>query len=153
MNQVPLLSTPLSYCVLFSPQSFPQMSYVFSAFQFPLSEVWSSQRQELYDLVALFLPKEQKQLMFTKDQALFSKWLSDERICLPVQETQETLVQSLGPEDPLEEEMATHSSIHAWEIPWTEEPWWAILHRVTKSQIWLISWAHTCRHCFKLYIC
>ena len=35
---------------------------------------------------------------------------------------QETQVQSLDQEDPLEEEMATHSSIHAWEIPWTEEP-------------------------------
>ena len=34
---------------------------------------------------------------------------------------QETQVQSLGPENPLEEEMATHSSILAWEIPWTEE--------------------------------
>ena len=31
-------------------------------------------------------------------------------------------VRSLGQEDPLEEEMATHSSILAWEIPWTEEP-------------------------------
>ena len=31
-------------------------------------------------------------------------------------------VQSLGGEDPLEEEMATHSSILAWRIPWTEEP-------------------------------
>ena len=31
-------------------------------------------------------------------------------------------VQSLGREDPLEKEMATHSSILAWEIPWTEEP-------------------------------
>ena len=31
-------------------------------------------------------------------------------------------VQSLNQEDPLEEEMATHSSILAWEIPWTEEP-------------------------------
>ena len=31
-------------------------------------------------------------------------------------------VQSLGREDPLEEEMATHSSILAWEIPWAEEP-------------------------------
>ena len=31
-------------------------------------------------------------------------------------------VQSLGQEDPLEEEMATHSSILAWRIPWTEEP-------------------------------
>ena len=35
---------------------------------------------------------------------------------------QDTQVQSLGWEDPLEEEMATHSSILAWEIPWTEEP-------------------------------
>ena len=35
---------------------------------------------------------------------------------------QETPVQSLGPEDPLEKGMATHSSIPAWRIPWTEEP-------------------------------
>ena len=35
---------------------------------------------------------------------------------------QEMWVQSLGREDPLEEEMATHSSILAWRIPWTEEP-------------------------------
>ena len=35
---------------------------------------------------------------------------------------QETWVSSLDGEDPLEQEMATHSSILAWEIPWTEEP-------------------------------
>ena len=35
---------------------------------------------------------------------------------------QETWVQFLGQEDPLEKEIATHSSILAWEIPWTEEP-------------------------------
>ena len=35
---------------------------------------------------------------------------------------QETWVQSLGQEDPLEKEMATHASILAWKIPWTEEP-------------------------------
>ena len=35
---------------------------------------------------------------------------------------QETLVQSLGWEDPLEKGMATYTSILAWEIPWTEEP-------------------------------
>ena len=39
-----------------------------------------------------------------------------------VQETQETQVPSLGQEDPLEEEMATHFSILAWRIPWMEEP-------------------------------
>ena len=38
------------------------------------------------------------------------------------QETQETWVRSLGQEDPLEEEMVTHSSVLAWEIPQTEEP-------------------------------
>ena len=35
---------------------------------------------------------------------------------------QETWVRSLGQEDPLEEEMATHSSILAWRVPWIEEP-------------------------------
>ena len=44
------------------------------------------------------------------------------RICLLIQETQETWVQSLGWEDPLKKEMATHSSFLAWETPWTEEP-------------------------------
>ena len=47
--------------------------------------------------------------------------------------TQETQVQALGWEDPLKEEMATHSSILAWEIPWTEGPGWLqskILQRV-----------------------
>ena len=38
-----------------------------------------------------------------------------------MQVTQETQVLSLGWEDPLEEEMATHSNIRAWRIPWTEE--------------------------------
>ena len=39
-----------------------------------------------------------------------------------MQETQETQIQSLGREDPLEEEMVTHYSILAMEVPWTEEP-------------------------------
>ena len=41
---------------------------------------------------------------------------------LPVQETLETWIQSLAWEDSLEEGMATHSSIPAWEVPWAEEP-------------------------------
>ena len=43
---------------------------------------------------------------------------------MPVQEVQETQVQALDREDPLEEEMATHTSIVTWSIPWTEEPGW-----------------------------
>ena len=39
-----------------------------------------------------------------------------------MQETKDTWVLSLGGKDPLEEEIATHSSILAWRIPWTEEP-------------------------------
>ena len=41
---------------------------------------------------------------------------------MPVQETQKMQVSSLGWEDPLEQEMATHPSFVAWRIPWTEKP-------------------------------
>ena len=57
----------------------------------------------------------------------------------------ETWVGSLGREDPLEEEMATHSSILAWRIPWTEEPGELKTmgsHRVTQLN-WLSKHAHT----------
>ena len=46
---------------------------------------------------------------------------------------QETWVQSLGQEDPLQEGMATHSSMLAWRIPIDRGAWWAIVHRLTKS--------------------
>ena len=46
---------------------------------------------------------------------------------------QETWVRFLGQEDPLEKEMATHSSILAWRIPWTEAPVWLTVHRVARS--------------------
>ena len=39
---------------------------------------------------------------------------------------------SLGGEDPLEEGMATHSSVLACRIPWTEEAWWATVHGVAE---------------------
>ena len=41
---------------------------------------------------------------------------------MPMQKMQEMRVQSLGRGDPLEKDMATHSSTLAWRIPWTEEP-------------------------------
>ena len=49
---------------------------------------------------------------------------------LPVQETPETQVQSLGREEPFLKEIATRSSILAWEIPWAEE---RAVHGITKS--------------------
>ena len=54
------------------------------------------------------------------------------------------VIQSLGLEDSLEKEMATHSRILAWEIPWTAEPgWWATVHGVAQSQRQLSSQART----------
>ena len=52
-----------------------------------------------------------------------------------VQETKESQTQSLGREDPLEEETATHSSILAWEIPWTEKPGKLQSMRVAESDM------------------
>ena len=51
-----------------------------------------------------------------------------------MQEIQETKVPSLSQEDPQEEKIATHSSILAWEIPWTEEPDRLHNPRVAKSR-------------------
>ena len=56
---------------------------------------------------------------------------------LPVKETQGMQVQSMGQEDALEKDMATHSSILGWRIPWIEEPGGAAVHGITKSQIQL----------------
>ena len=57
-----------------------------------------------------------------------------------MQETQETLFRSLGCEDPLEEKMATHSSVLAWKISWTEK-----LGKLQSKGSWRVGhdWAHT----------
>ena len=56
----------------------------------------------------------------------------------------ETRVQSLGQEDPLEKEMATHSITLAWKIPWTEEP---TVHGITKSQTQLSNFTSSEKGC------
>ena len=56
---------------------------------------------------------------------------------------QETQIRSLGQEDPLEKGMATHSSILAWTIPWTEEPGGLQSLGVTKSRTQLSDY-----HCY-----
>ena len=67
---------------------------------------------------------------------------------------QETPVWPLGWEDPLENEMATHSSIPAWRIPWTEEPGW--LHSIESHRV-RHGWRDTCTHarasnCYLFYL-
>ena len=52
-------------------------------------------------------------------------------MCLPLPD------QSLGQEDPLMEEMATHSSILSWKNPMDRGAWWATVHGFAKSQTWL----------------
>ena len=59
-----------------------------------------------------------------------------------MQEFQEIQVQSLGWEDPLEENMATHSSILAWRIPWTEEPGWLQSIKLQRDELKRLS-THT----------
>ena len=64
---------------------------------------------------------------------------------------QETQVQPLGQEDPLELEMATHSGILAQKNSMDRGAWWAIVHRVAKSQTWrsthtMICWVHEWAH-------
>ena len=76
--------------------------------------------------VALFLdsvPSQWRSCLFlcqhhTPSASQVGKW----RTFLPVQETQETWVWSLGQQDPLEKGLTTHSTILAWRIPWIEEP-------------------------------
>ena len=71
---------------------------------------------------------------FTYLASQVAQWVKN----LPaVQEMQETRVQSLGQEEPLEESMATHSSDLGWKIPWTEEPNGLCFRGVHKSWTWL----------------
>ena len=62
-----------------------------------------------------------------------SHWEAHICVCVCLPATWETWVQSLGWEDPLEEGMATHSSILARRIPMDREAWWATVHEVAKS--------------------
>ena len=77
------------------------------------------------------------------------RWLSGEESACNSGET----VRSLGLEDPLKEEMATHSSIPAWRIPWTEEP--GGLQSVGSQRVGH-NWAHTyvciCIHTAHVYL-
>ena len=60
---------------------------------------------------------------------------------------QEIWVETMGQEDPLEEEMATHSSIPAWEIPWTEDSGGAILFMGPHRVVYYRGTGHTLIFC------
>ena len=65
---------------------------------------------------------------------------------------QETCVPSLGQEDPWEKEMATHSNILAWRIPWTEEPGGLQSTGAQKSQTWLRTNTHILSYLKFIYV-
>ena len=82
-----------------------------------LREVYTGQPQEApFDTICQTENYILLDLEFSSRASLVAQFLKS----LPAM--QETWVQSLGQEDPLEKEMASHSSILAWRIPWTEEP-------------------------------
>ena len=85
-----------------------------------------------------------KDLPYCHDPRWASQWLSYKDSACSA-ELQETQVQSLGREDPLEEGMAVHSSVLAWRIPMDRGAWQAMVHRVAKSWTqlkWLSTLAH-----------
>ena len=78
----------------------------------------------IYGLTSKFIPEHRENTLY-----LLLEPMNNEYLCFIVAQTvkrlpvmQETQVQSLGREDPLEKEMAIHSSILAWRIPWIEAP-------------------------------
>ena len=97
-------------------------------------------QHHLHDLALLSLERRKMHSIKRRKKAehcsspVAQRW----RTQLPMQETQ---VPSLGQEKPLEEEIATHSSIHAWEIPWTEEPGGLQSMGSQRSRTWLSNWA------------
>ena len=72
----------------------------------------------------------------------FTGGTSGKETHLPMQETQETWIQPLSQEDPLEEEIATRFNISAWEIPWTKEL--GGLQSMGPQRV-RYDWAHTCK--------
>ena len=80
------------------------------------------------------------------------RWLSSKDSACPCRRwRQETWVWSPGREDPLEKELATHSSILAWRIPWKEGPGKATFPGAAKSRTCLSDWV--CMHIAILYLC
>ena len=97
---------PFSFCL----QSFPASG------SFSMSQFFERGGQSIGVSVSASVLPVNIQDWYIKNK---SQW---QRICLPMQETQETQVQFLGWEDPLEEEIAAHSGILAWRLPRTKEP-------------------------------
>ena len=99
------------------------LSAVSLAWWFPCQRICLQRENQIEGLSPDELASKAMQTYFSYLLLIRASQLTQQsRIRLPMQETQERWVQSLGQEDPLEEEMATLSSILAWRIPLPEEP-------------------------------
>ena len=117
--------------------------------RFTKSQTWLSDWTENISTKNIYIHK----IFFIYTKYIYL-YMTQRLKCLPAM--QETWVGSLGLEDPLEKEMATHSSILAWRIPWTEEPGvlqstglqrvghnWATSHVYTKLLCLIKPWERT----------
>ena len=112
------------FCRLESPRSrFPQILFLVRTLFLACEQLPSSKADRQSSGVYPLLEGDQGFL-----------WHQWERTCLPVQETQRHLGSIPAREDPLEEGVATHSSILAQRIPMDRGAWWATVHGVTKSR-------------------
>ena len=87
---------------------------------------------EIWSLNKSVLPLEQNYIIICITYCIRPSMAAQTVKSLPAM--QETCVRSLGWEDPLEEGMATHSSVLAWRIPMDRGAWWATVHGVPESQ-------------------
>ena len=132
------MQNPKSSTALTTPNSSPQRSVAL--------------RHCLHDLALLSLERHEMHSIKRRTNAehcsspVAQRW----RTQLPMQETE---VPSLGQEEPLEEEIATHSSVRAWEIPWTEEPGGLQSTGSQKCRTWLGNWACSKASCSKALPC
>ena len=95
---------------------------------------------EFKELIYPYCPKRSTYLIYILSKYGASQVCKWKRIHLPMQETQETWVQSLGQETLLEKEMAILSSISCLENSMDRGVWWAIVYGITK-RVWH-DWAH-----------
>ena len=109
---------------IFNKQTFPQMEMLLLLLDITESALCSKSRHYLYHLRQFTIRTSLKGWSGTKavNAAAHKMWEICKDLSTFRQETKETRVWSLGQEDPLDEEMATHLSILAWGIPWREEP-------------------------------
>ena len=108
-----------------------------STSRYSSQKIWKGLRRHLYIYVHSSIIHNSQKVEATQVSVNLDEWVKKKKVvCIynrasltaqwvknppAVQETYEMRVWSLGWEDPLEKEMATHSSIFAWKIPWTEE--------------------------------